>query len=89
MTFQPISHSTFYRDVSKAPAPGDEFINVLLQDKPSGFELCITRGAFQVKHKKHRYPFTALEKARRAYRRACEGALQRGFKDADPSLLFL
>jgi hypothetical protein len=89
VTFQPVSHSTFYRDVSKAPAPGDEFVDDLLQDIPSGFELCVTRGAFQLKYKKHRYPFATLEKARRAYRRACEGALHKGFKIADPSPLCL
>jgi hypothetical protein len=89
VTFQPISHTTFYRDVSKGPARGDEFIDVLLQDLPSGFELCITRGAFQGKHMKSRFPFATLEKAKPAYRRACEGALHKGFKVADPSLLFL
>ena len=89
MTFQPMSQTTFYRDVSKAPKPGDEFIDVFLQDVAAGFELCITRGAFQGKSRKRRHPFPTLEKARRAYRKACEAALQNGFKVADSSLRFL
>ena len=89
MTFQPVSHATFYRDVSKAPKPGDEFIDVFLQDMLFGFELCITRGAYQGKCRKRSHPFATLEKARRGYRRACEGAMQNGFKVANPSLRYL
>jgi hypothetical protein len=88
--YQPLFHATFYRDrgVVELPKPGDEFITILLQEIPFGFEVSITQGAFQreQKTKEKQYTYPTLERAKEACRKACSSIESAGLKQADPSM---
>jgi hypothetical protein len=72
---------TYYKDVSRPPKAGEEFIELAWAHIP-GFDLTVTRGIFddKSKTKTKSYPFPTskeLDLAIEAYRYA---ALRKGFK---------
>jgi hypothetical protein len=72
---------TYYKDISRPPKAGEEFIELAWADIP-GFELTVTRGIFDDKRKQKtktlQFPTSKeLDEAIGAYRHA---ALRKGFK---------
>lgn len=71
----------FYKDVSRRPGFGEEFIEVTWEQKSSGFEVCIVRGKFG--GRKHRWKcrrFETRTEAQRAVQSHFDQAFEAGFK---------
>jgi len=84
MRFEPVVF-TFYRDVTREPVAGDEFVEFSLEETPSGFIVTEVRGALKDTCERPKTRSFAKEEEAKQYLRKLQIiAQQEGFKPAKP-----
>jgi len=76
-------YTAFYKDVSRPPQDGEEFIELVWGNGPSGFEVCVIRGKHGEKdsHRPKSYTFATRDEALKAVEKHSNDARRAGFAE--------
>jgi hypothetical protein len=78
--YHPIDVWVFFRDLSRDPIPGDDYIQIAWQEMPNAYQVAVIRGPYRGACEPKSYSFTTAEQAKRAFEAYANDVHREGFK---------